>query len=170
MTSEQIIDEILEKEGGYVNNPIDPGGPTNHGITLATLTKWRGKVVTAEDIQALTQAEAREIYKTNYINIPGFDKLPESVLKSNLIDFGVNSGPKTAIMNLQALLGVKADGILGPKTLSCITGENLRLLNNELVKRRVLTYGRIVQSRPKKVIFLYGWLKRALSFFEDGDN
>lgn len=163
----KIIAEILKKEGGYTNNPSDPGGPTNFGITLRTLGAWRGKAVTAEDVMGLKVEEAIDIYNDMYISKPGFDKIPESMLKSNLIDFGVNSGPKTAIMNLQALLGVKADGVLGPLTFAAVNQSNLKNLNNELVKRRVLTYARIVQSSPKKLTFIYGWLKRALSFFEE---
>lgn len=166
MKVDRIIEEIIQKEGGFSNHPADPGGPTNFGITIRTLSKWRGHDVTVEDVKNLTEDEAKDIYNSEYVLRPGFDKIPESMLKSNLIDFGVNSGPKTAIMNLQTLLGVRADGLLGPTTLAAIEQVNLKDLNNELVKRRVLTYARIVQNSPKKLVFLYGWLKRALSFFE----
>lgn len=167
MKVDRIIEEIIAKEGGFSNHPADPGGPTNFGITIRTLSKWRGHPVTIDDVRNMTVEEAKEIYNSEYVTGPGFDKIPDSMLKSNLIDFGVNSGPKTAVMNLQTLLGVKADGVLGPKTLAAVEQVNLKDLNNELTKRRVLTYARIVQNSPKKLVFLYGWLKRALSFFQE---
>ena len=64
-TIEQILDDILRREGGYVNHPADRGGPTNFGITAQTLGSWRklGRPATAAEVQALTEPEARAIYR-----------------------------------------------------------------------------------------------------------
>ena len=161
-----IIGEIIDREGGYTNHPADTGGPTKYGITIKTLGNWRKAPVTVEDVKNLTIEEARQIYSHLYITTPSFDKLPTSMLQSNLIDWGVMSGPKTAIMNLQAVLGLKTDGVMGPVTLKAVLSTDLKQLNNELVKRRALTYVRIVQNNPKKLVLLYGWLKRVMEFFE----
>lgn len=160
-----IIGEIIDREGGFVNDPADTGGATKYGITIATLANWRGHPVTVEDVQNLTVDEARSIYSKMYILDHKIDKIPTSMLQSNIIDYGVMSGPKTAIMNVQAILGLKTDGVLGPVTLKAILSTDLRKLNNELVKRRILNYARIVQNQPKKLKFLYGWLKRVTEFW-----
>ena len=70
----KIIDDILEKEGGYVNDPDDGGGPTNFGITLETLKEWRGDfTLTADDVGFMDIGEARLIYEHRYIEEPGFN-------------------------------------------------------------------------------------------------
>lgn len=165
--SKDIIAELINREGGFVNDPADTGGATKYGITIATLSNWRKAPVTVEDVKNLTIEEATSIYNQMYILDHKIDKIPTSMLQSNIIDYGVMSGPKTAVMNVQAILGLKTDGVLGPVTLKAILGTDLRRLNNELVKRRVLNYARIVQNQPKKLKFIYGWLKRVLEFWID---
>ena len=71
MTTEDIIDGIIKREGGYVNNPADRGGPTKFGITLKTLKAWRGSPVTAWGVEGLGEDEAREIYESEYLVKPG---------------------------------------------------------------------------------------------------
>lgn len=107
-------------EGGYVNHPRDPGGPTNHGITQATLSAFIGRKATIADVQNLKKATAAIIYERSYWAPISGDKLPAG-LDYAVFDFGVNSGPSRAIKTLQKLLpGVTADGVVGPKTLAGI--------------------------------------------------
>ena len=125
MTSDEIIDGVLQAEGSrFTNDPADPGGPTKFGITLATLRRWRrrggaSQVVTAADVRALEEPEAREIYRHRYINDPGFDQLPEEV-QPFVVDTGVHFGPRTAAKQLQEAVGAKRDGVVGPKTLMAV--------------------------------------------------
>lgn len=107
----------LAHEGGYSDNPRDPGGATNRGITLRTLAAWRHADCTAADVQALTEAEARAIYRASYWNAVHADALPAG-LDLMVFDFGVNSGPGRSARVLQEALGVVADGAIGPQTLS----------------------------------------------------
>lgn len=112
--------EILKHEGGYVDHPKDPGGATNMGITFNTLQRWRGKPITKTDVKNLKREEVIRIYRAYYADVVGFDQLP-SGLDYAVLDFGVNSGPKRAIIGLQRLLGVADDGVLGPRTLLAVS-------------------------------------------------
>ena len=120
MTTGEILDEVLRREGGYVDHPHDRGGPTHYGITRATLAGWRKAAVTAEDVQRLTEAEARAIYQRQYVEAPGFDQIVDPRLRALLVDYGVHSGPRRAIMDLQRAAGVTVDGTIGPQTLAAV--------------------------------------------------
>ena len=119
------IERILAHEAGYVNNPKDPGGPTNRGITMATLAAWRGHAVTKADVRALPEAEAVAIYRAEYWDRVHGDALP-SGLDYAVVDFGVNSGVGRANRYLQQVLKARKlyagdiDGIVGTKTLAAI--------------------------------------------------
>lgn len=110
---------VLELEGGFVADPRDPGGATNHGITRATLARARGRPASVADVKALTRAEAGAIYRHSYWAEIGGDALPAG-LDLAIFDFGVNSGPARAIEALQTALGLKADGRIGPATLAAL--------------------------------------------------
>jgi lysozyme family protein len=88
---EAIIDTILRREGWprYTDRPSDRGGPTKGGITLATLTSWRKRPVTAADVAALDEDEVRAIYRARYIADPGFAGITDDTLRALVIDSGV---------------------------------------------------------------------------------
>lgn len=110
---------VLHHEGGLVNHPRDPGGVTNRGITIGTLRKWRGQDVSPEDVAALTEAEARAIYRARYWNPVKGDELPPGVDLA-VFDFAVNSGTGRAARALQGVVGVQQDGAIGPRTLAAV--------------------------------------------------
>jgi len=120
-----IADEIIGREGGYVNDPDDPGGATKFGVTIGTLRRigldltGDGKVNTA-DVKALSRSKARDIFIRDYFFRPQIDKLPE-VLQASVFDMNVNSG-RNAVKILQRLLGdmghkLVVDGAIGPQTI-----------------------------------------------------
>ena len=125
-----ILDDIMRREGGYVNHPADRGGPTNFGITAQTLGSWRklGRPATAAEVQALTETEARAIYRQQYITDPGFEVITHPALLHLLVDAGVHSGAKRAAQWLQAALGVAADGVIGPKTRAALAATDQGVL------------------------------------------
>ena len=147
----------MKREGGasITLTGDDWGGRTQYGIAEASNPgAWiDGKI---------TEAEARHIYMSKYVIGPGFDKITDFALQAVLIDFGVNSGPATAIKYLQRLLGVTEDGILGPKTLAAVNAK--QNLTNKVVAERVKMIGHIVTKSPSQIKFLNGWLNRALEF------
>ena len=110
---------VLKHEGGYVNHPSDPGGATNMGITMRTLRNWRGVDVAPDDVRALTEQEARAIYRAWYWNAVKGDDLPAGVDLA-VFDFAVNSGVGTAARRLQAVVNAQQDGAIGPRTIASV--------------------------------------------------
>ncbi len=172
MTLDAMIDAVLDREGGFVDDPVDPGGATKYGVTRAVLEAWRGHAVSADDIATLERDEARAIYSELYYRRPGIDHLPGS-LQPILLDSAVNHGPVTAVRLLQRVLGAVAaeapvpDGILGPATLNAAEEEDRRLgpwLRASLVDERRRLYCRLAAQRPAMAKFLRGWLVRATAF------
>jgi lysozyme family protein len=98
----EVAWEIVGREGGYVNDPDDPGGATKWGITIGTLRRVRGSNVTVEDVKNLTQGEAVDIFLSDYFYKPKINKLPESI-QDTVFDMQVNSG-NNAIKILQRTL------------------------------------------------------------------
>jgi lysozyme family protein len=116
----RVMPHVFAHEGGYVDHPDDPGGATKYGITLGTLRAWRRRPLGKADVQALSAAEATAIYETIYAKAIRFDDLPPG-LDYAVLDLAINSGPKRAAELLQRMLGIAADGIVGPKT--CATAQ-----------------------------------------------
>jgi lysozyme family protein len=107
----------LQFEGGFVNDPDDPGGATNLGVTIGTLTDVLGRQATTADVKALTPRTVEPIYLKHYWNPVHGDDLPFGVDLA-VFDFGVHSGPVRAVMALQRVLGVADDGKIGPITIA----------------------------------------------------
>lgn len=158
---DKIIDMVIKAEGGdtVTNDPADSGGRTQYGISeKAHPEAWADGKVTLE--------EAQTIYFNKYVKGPGFDKVKNAKLQHQLVDFGVNSGPGVAAKNLQQLLKVEIDGVLGPKTFEVLDKADQKLLNNELVKLRCTLLAKICVKNPSQLKFLVGWLNRALEFID----
>jgi lysozyme family protein len=125
--ADMAIRKILEHEGGYVNHPNDPGGPTNKGITLATFRSFIKRDGTIADLKALTTQQAVEVYKAQYWDKVRGDDLPSGV-DYTVADFAVNSGPSRAAKYLQSALGVTQDGAIGPQTIAAANAATPRAL------------------------------------------
>lgn len=113
MTFDDAFDRLLGSEGGYVNNPQDPGGETKWGISKRSYPTL--------NIKDLTRDEAKAIYRTNFWNRIHADELPDGVAFQTF-DFAVNSGIETAIRYLQRAIGVADDGHWGPVSKNRILG------------------------------------------------
>lgn len=114
---------VLEQEGGYADNPVDPGGATKFGITRATLAAWRNvapaSALPKSEVAGLGRDEAAAIYRARYWDRCNAGALPPG-LDLALFDFAVNSGPDRAVRTLQHLIGTEPDGIVGPRTLDAV--------------------------------------------------
>lgn len=163
MTSEDVITEVIRREGGYVDHPSDRGGPTHYGITLKTLAAWRGQPVTEDDVLALTETEARDIYRREYIERPGLDQIADPLLRGLLVDYAVHSGPRRAIEELQRVSGVTVDGKLGAQTLSAVAVKGAESLRRGVLRARGRYLARLL-SDPSQRVFAAGWLNRLMEF------
>jgi lysozyme family protein len=118
------LNEVLKSEGGYCNDPGDPGGPTNFGITIADYRMYVKKDATAQDVRNMHLADAQAIYRSKYWNALNCDSLPSGVDYS-VFDYGVNSGIGRArsVWNK-----VKSDDPV--KTINAINDERLAFLKS----------------------------------------
>lgn len=168
-----LVNALILREGGYVNDPDDRGGPTKYGITLATLQAWRGRPVSPADVEALTTTEASAIYAAQYFTRPGFDAVPDPMLQEFLFDFAVNSGPGTAVKALQTVLKQsgtytdKIDGDFGPKSRAALAKINNQPALFFAVKcERYELLLRDVGSRAVDSKYAAGWANRLDGFNE----
>lgn len=93
---DECLRNTLRWEGGYVNHPRDPGGPTNYGITIATLSHELGRAATIQEVMHLTVEQAGRIYRKKFWNLVNGDDLPAGV-DQMAFDIAVNSGPGRAL-------------------------------------------------------------------------
>lgn len=174
MDADTLIDEVIDREGGYVDHPADRGGPTRFGITQA-VARAEGY---AGPIRELPRRFAATIYRRRYWQAPGFDRvaLRAPALAAELLDTGVNMGPPVAATFLQRVLNalnreqrdwgdIVVDGNIGAKTLHALdTLLATRGVAAEAVLVRAINalqgerYLRLAETRPANEAFLYGWL------------
>jgi hypothetical protein len=152
---DRCIAVTLAHEGGFTDNAADPGGATNFGITLRTLEAFLGHAVTPDDVRALSSSTAIEIYRANYWNQLRCGDLPAGV-DLMMLDFGVNSGPATAVKALQALVQVTRDGAIGRQTLDAVARVAPMTLVDGLAQARMAC----LRSLPSFTEFGDGWTRR----------
>ena len=149
----------LREEGGFVDNPRDPGGATNMGVTLATLRVWRDDPhLTATDVKALTRVTVTSIYGADYWNKLRCDALPSGV-DLMAFDFAVTSGTLRSTKMLQTALGFAADaidGAVGPDTLRMAAAAHPAAVITDLAGR----HGAFYRALPTFSVFGAGWLAR----------
>lgn len=148
---------VLKHEGGFVNDPADPGGATNHGITIKTLAAARGESVTVQDVRDLSRDEAETIYRERYWTPCRCDELPPA-LDLMVFDCAVNQGPGRAIRFLQEAVGVRADGVIGPVTLKAARDSEPGAAECEYAARRMVHYGSLSTFSR----FGLGWSRRMM--------
>ncbi len=183
MTSvEAIADDIISREGGYVDDPDDPGGATNWGVTLHTLKRLGLDIdgdgrITKTDVRRLGRSEARDIFVEHYFRRPGLGRLPAAVQPS-VFDMYVNAGDR-AVRLLQDLVTAfgfpaVADGRIGPRTeeaaRAAAAAAPEHLADAYGIARRNFYYG-LADRRPTLRKFARrrdggkgGWIVRAESF------
>lgn len=147
MTFDEAVTRVLAHEGGYVNDPADPGGETKYGISKRAYPR--------EDIARLTEARAKDIYKRDYWDKLRLDALPENV-RYPLFDLAVNSGVATAAKLLQRAVTVRDDGMIGTETLAAANRLSASTLAGRLAATRLLY---LADLRPFDR-FGRGWTRR----------
>ncbi len=159
---DRALRHVLEMEGGFSDDPHDPGGPTNKGITLGVYAAWKGESVDAQTaprlrqaLQQIADAEVRDIYRKRYWQTAGCAALPPALALMQF-DAGVNHGPVTAIRILQEAVGAVVDGELGPATLQAVAAKPLLDILADYAGNRRARY----RAMPHFWRFGRGWLTR----------
>lgn len=157
-TFEKAVAIVLKNEGGYVNDPKDPGGETNFGISKRSYPGL--------DIKSLTKEKAAEIYKYDFWAPYPFDDLVFAELAIKVFDTSVNVGSKRAFRFLQQAantLGATlvVDGAWGPKTTAAVNKLNQGTLLSVYREVQANYYKSLVVSNPSLSKYLRGWLRRA---------
>jgi uncharacterized protein (TIGR02594 family) len=160
---------VLDMEGGYTDHPDDPGGPTNKGVTLAEYATFLGKRLNDETrpglvlrLKVIPDVDVEAIYRRNYWGPASCDDLPEP-LAIYLFDTAVLHGVPKAIKYLQEALGVKVDGVIGPKTIAAAKGSNLAAV---LPRYRDIRLRQLQKSKNWDT-FGKGWAARVNAVLED---
>lgn len=172
MTVDDMLDDILKREGGFVNHKADRGGPTNFGITQATYSAWLGRSASVDDVRNMPEADARLIYELNYLRKPRIDHLPAE-LQPAVFDAAVNHGPLRAIRFVQRACRYTGadlfeDGVCGPQTIKAVRETaawiGLRAFKAILWLERRSFYQDLVLRKPDQRVFLKGWMARLDEF------
>ncbi len=178
----RIASAIVAREGGFVNDPDDPGGATKYGVTIGTMRRLRIDLdgdgdTDIADVRALSSDQAVDLFLQHYYATPGIARLPEP-LQASVFDMYVNAGGN-AVKILQRLLGqmgfpVSVDGAIGPQTLgACLKawGEAGPLLIDAYGIARRNYYFDLADRRPASRKYARtragrkgGWIKRAEEF------
>lgn len=149
MTFETAIAFVLNEEGGYSNDPRDPGGETNFGISKRAHPQV--------DIKNLTLEEAESIYRYLYWDPCRCESLPPK-LALIVFDSAVNQGVGTAIKMLQASIGTIQDGIVGPATIERANGADENTIITRFITERVLRY----TLSSSFLLYGRGWISRTM--------
>ncbi|WP_289043761.1 holin-associated N-acetylmuramidase [uncultured Aliiroseovarius sp.] len=179
---EEIATEIVAREGGFVNDPDDPGGATKYGVTIHTMRRLGLDLdgdgqVTSDDVRRLTHDQACDIFLKHYFRKPRLADLPRP-LQASVFDMYVNAG-SNAVRVLQKLFKkmgytLSVDGVIGPQTLgvarAAIRAAPDHLVDAYGIERRNYYYG-LADRRPKSRKYARrldggkgGWITRAEAF------
>ena len=157
---ERSLPFTLQWEGGYVNNPADPGGATNRGVTQNTYNQYlAGKGRRAADVRAISDAEVSDIYRSMYWAASQCDAIAWALCAAHF-DTAVNTGPKQAAKLLQRAVGVADDGAIGPETLAAVAAANPQTAVATYCDKRAAFYDALIQNKPSLATFRAGWMHR----------
>jgi lysozyme family protein len=146
---------MLKSEGGYVNNPADPGGMTNLGVTKATWENWVGRESDEAEMRGLTPEKVEPMYKKKFWDAVRGDELPVG-LDYLLFDFAVNAGAGRSIKTLQSAVGATPDGGFGPLTMAAVQA----IEPQDLIERFSQAKEDFYRSLNTFNVFGKGWLNR----------
>lgn len=160
---------LLRFEGGYVDDPDDPGGETNKGVTMATFQNCSHELLgidpTSDNLKALTDAQAGIIYKALYWNKIQGDAIALQDLANIVCDFFVNAGSHATklLQNVMVQMGasVSVDGVIGPGSIQALNSLPQLEVYRRYKQGRIAYYQGLAQKFPK---FLKGWLNRVNAF------
>lgn len=149
---------VLKSEGGWADNPADPGGATMKGVTIANFRRYVKADATKDDLRHITDAQVATVYRRFYWDAVLGAELPDGVDYA-VFDFAVNSGPGRAAKYLQGVAGVAQDGRIGPATIAAVKAKPAGLVIDDLCDARLAFLKRL----PTWGTFGLGWASRVKS-------
>lgn len=163
----------LQAEGGYVNDPQDPGGETYKGIARKLNSKWDGWITldlakqqsdfpANLDRSVELQEKIKAFYKINYWDKLRCDEITDQRIAESIFDFAVNAGAYTSAKLVQFTVDEEPDGIIGPVTLEKINATDPGTFLALFSLHKIARYIRICEQRPDSKKYFFGWIKRTL--------
>lgn len=163
----------MKAEGGYVNDPQDPGGETYKGVARKMNSKWDGWILVDLakkeknfpanlDKNTALQDKIKSFYETNYWDKIRGDDIQDQHIAECIFDFAVNAGPITSAKLAQITVKAEPDGTIGPVTLGKINAEDPRVFISLFSLHKIARYVHICEKRQDSKKFFYGWVKRTL--------
>lgn len=170
---EKALELTIKAEGGYVNDPNDPGGETYKGIARSRNPKWQGwvnvdilknksrfpKNLESDDD---LQKKVKTLYESNYWDKIQGDQIVDQDIAESIFDFAVNAGPRTSSKLAQLAVAAKSDGVIGPKTLEKINQEDTRTFLAVFALAKIGRYVNICEKRSESRKYFFGWVRRTL--------
>ncbi|WP_320980063.1 glycoside hydrolase family 108 protein [Bacteroides sp.] len=150
---------ILKWEGGFADDPLDKGGATNKGITIATFRQFYGKDATVDQLKRITDEQWLHIFKAGYWDRWKADRIANQSVANILVDWLWASGVH-GIKIPQRILGVAEDGIVGEKTLAALNAQNPAEFFDKIHAERIKFVEDIVRRNPTQARFIKGWKNR----------
>ncbi|MDD2798443.1 MAG: glycosyl hydrolase 108 family protein [Bacteroidales bacterium] len=170
---QEAFEKVMKNEGGYVNDPQDPGGETYKGIARSRNSKWEGWI--RIDIckgqsgfpanlerDTVLQKQIVGFYETNYWDTISADGIANQQVAETIFDFGVNAGVKVSATLAQQVVEATADGVIGPKTIEKLNAFDADHFLAAFTVLKIARYVSIVKRRPESRKYFYGWVCRAL--------
>ena len=160
----KALEHVLSNEGGYVNDPDDPGGETYKGIARKMNPQWKGwPLIDKRDFTNPLLADlVASFYRDNYWEPIRGDRITSQLVAMSIFDFAVNAGVKTSVILAQAVVDVPTDGNFGPATLVAIEGVEEDHFLSDFIITKIARYISICKKRPTSKKYFFGWVCRAL--------
>jgi lysozyme family protein len=158
---DQAFDYVMSHEGGYSDDPVDPGKATKYGISSRTYPDI--------NIANLTMCQAKQIYLDDWWKLYGYDRIPHYTIAAKVFDLAINMGPSEAHKIFQRALHaagqrhVTVDGVIGSQTLTAFSKTDPREVLSAMKAEAAWYYRNLISARPELKHFENGWLNRAYS-------
>ncbi|MBA4411068.1 MAG: glycosyl hydrolase 108 family protein [Bacteroidota bacterium] len=169
----QAFQLMIAHEGGYVNDPDDPGGETYKGVARKIHSKWTGWTTVDMlkrqsdfpanlDKDAELQEAVSDFYRVTFWDPMKGDQITVQEVANSIFDFGVNAGLSTSSTLAQMVIGAKTDGVIGPQSINSLNAFNSEHFLAAFTVAKIARYVNIVKRRPTSRKYFYGWVLRAL--------
>lgn len=169
----KAFERTMKAEGGYVNDPDDPGGETYMGIARSRNSKWAGWALVdllkqkggfpnSLDSDDELQQKVKDLYEFNYWDKVKGDEIVDQDIAESIFDFAVNAGVRTSSRLAQLASGATPDGVIGEKSVAAINNKEPAMFLATFALAKIERYIEICKKRPTNRKYFFGWVRRTL--------